>query len=92
MAAEVVHDHHVAWAECRDQDVADMGEEDLAVDRPVEQAGRVDPVVTQRGDEGHGLPAAEGRLALHPRATGTPGAHTPWWLHSSHAVVGRQSQ
>ena len=36
----------------------DVGEEALAIDGSVEQAGRFDPVVTERGEEGRGLPMA----------------------------------
>ena len=62
VAAEIVHDDDVAGRERRDEELLDPGGEDLAVDRPVEHAGRVDPVVAQRGEEGQRAPAAERRL------------------------------
>src|SRR4029077_16219807 len=40
------------------QHFLDIGPKALAVDRAVEEPRRFDPVVTKRGDEGHGLPAA----------------------------------
>ena len=43
-----------------------------AVDRPLDQEGRVDPVVTQGGEEGHGAAVAEGRLAAQPLALRAP--------------------
>jgi hypothetical protein len=41
-----------------DQKLLDIGAKALAVDRTVEQAGRLDAVVAQRGEEGRGLPFA----------------------------------
>ena len=52
----------------------DPGEKHLAIDGAVEQAGRGDRVLTQSCDEGHGLPAAEGRLANHAPAARPPAA------------------
>ena len=74
MAAKVVQDHHVAWAERGGQNLLDIGQEGLAVDRPVEETGRIDAVMAKRGDEGHGLPAAERGLGLHPIAARSPSA------------------
>ena len=37
--AEIVEDDHVAFSECGDQSLLDIGEEPLAIGRPVEQAG-----------------------------------------------------
>jgi hypothetical protein len=47
-------------------ELLDIGEEELAVDRPVEHAGCVDPVVTQRREEGQRAPFAEGGLGMEP--------------------------
>lgn len=62
MAAEVVHDDDVARAERRHQELFDIGEEGLAVDRTVDHAGRIDPVTAQRGKEGEGSPFSMGHL------------------------------
>ena len=45
MAVEIVHDDDVARRESGDDELLDIGGEELAVDRSVEHAGRVDPVV-----------------------------------------------
>ncbi len=47
VAAEIVHDDDVAGLERRDEELLDIGAEALAVDRPVEDAGRIDPVAAQ---------------------------------------------
>ena len=56
--AEIVEDHDVAWLQRRHEELFDIGVEALAVDGPVEQAGRVDAVVAQGGEESRGLPLA----------------------------------
>ncbi len=59
MAAQIVHDDDVAWSKRRYEELLDIGEEELAVDRPVEHAGGIDPVVAQRGEKGQRAPVAE---------------------------------
>src|SRR5258707_1408026 len=76
VGAEIVEDHDVARLERRDKELFDIGVEALAVDGPVEQAGRFDAVVAQGGEESRGLPLALRDLvdqALFP------------WRPSSHA-------
>jgi len=51
MAAEIVHDHQVAGFEGRDENLIDIGAEDHAIDRAVDDAGRVEPVAAQRRQE-----------------------------------------
>jgi hypothetical protein len=58
MAAEIVHDDDVAGPQRGKQDLLDVGGEAFAIDWALEQLGRGDPVVAQRGQEGHVLPAA----------------------------------
>jgi hypothetical protein len=58
VGAEIVEDHDVARLERRDKELFDIGVEALAVDGPVEQAGRFDAVVAQGGEESRGLPLA----------------------------------
>ncbi len=56
MAAEIVHDHNVAWAEAWHQNLLDIGEEAFAVDRNIEDARRCHLADPQGGEEGQGLP------------------------------------
>ena len=58
VGAEIVEDHDVARLEGRREELFDIGAEAFAVDGAVEQAGRIDPVVAQSGEERRGLPAA----------------------------------
>src|SRR5262249_11460801 len=66
----------VADLERRQQELLDPGQEAGAVDGTVEQAGSGDAVVSQRGEEGHGRPAAVRRLAVERLAAPSP-AMTP---------------
>lgn len=56
----------------RYDELLDIGGEELAVDRYVEQAWSIDPVVAQDGDEGQRAPLAEGRLGMEPLAPPRP--------------------
>ena len=58
VGAQIVEHDDVVGLEGRDQELLDIGEKALAVDRAVEHAGRLDAVVAQRGEEGRGLPVA----------------------------------
>jgi hypothetical protein len=58
VGAEIVEDDDVARLQRRHEELFDIGVEALAVDGPVEQAGRVDAVVAQGGEESRGLPLA----------------------------------
>lgn len=78
MRAEIVHDDDVARLQGRDEDLLDVEAEALAVDRPLEQPWRVDPIVSQGSEEGHGRPAAMrhlGRQALTKRAPAAQRSH-----------------
>ena len=66
VGAEIVEDHDVAWLEGRHEELFDIGAEAFAVDGPVEQAGRVDAVVAQSGEERRGLPMALRDLSRWP--------------------------
>ncbi len=74
--AEVVHDDDVAGLEGWDQHVlhidaaAPQKRSPLINPRPVDEPGRIDSVVAQRGEEGRGVPAAMWRLADQSRARG----------------------
>jgi len=56
--AEIVHDDDVIRCEDRDQELFDIGEEGLAVDRAVDHARGGDRILPEGGDEGGGLPVA----------------------------------
>src|SRR6516164_10012902 len=58
MRSKIVHDNDVAWLEGWGEDLFDIEQEGLAIDRPLDQPWRHDPIVSQGGDEGQGLPAA----------------------------------
>ena len=62
MAAEVVHDDNVARREDRHENLLDISAEAHAIDRSVDDAGRGEPVATQRRQKGEGPPFAEGRF------------------------------
>lgn len=59
VTSEVVHNNDISRHQRRDEDALDIGTEDVTVHRPVEDPGRVDPVVSQRGDKGRGVPVTE---------------------------------
>ena len=58
VGAEIVEHDNIVGLEGRDEELLDLGEKPLAVDRAVEHAGRVDAIVAQRSQEGRGLPVA----------------------------------
>ena len=70
VGAEIVEDDDVARLEGRHEELFDIGEEAFAIDRAVEQAGRVDAVVAQGGEECRGLPLAMRDLVDEPLALG----------------------
>lgn len=49
VAGQVVHDHDIAGPEVRDEDLGHAGLEGAPVDRPVEDEGCHDPVLSQAG-------------------------------------------
>ena len=58
VGSEIVEDDDVARFQSRHEELIDIGAETLAVDGSVKQAGRVDAVVAQGGEERRGLPLA----------------------------------
>jgi hypothetical protein len=62
MAAEVVHDDDVARREDGQENLLDISVEARAIDWSVDDAGRSEPVATQRRQKGKGPPSAEGRF------------------------------
>jgi hypothetical protein len=70
MAAEVVHNDNVARREDGRENLLDIGAEAHAIDRSVDDAGRGEPVATQRRQEREGPPSAEGCLGDEALAFG----------------------
>jgi len=60
VAGQVVKDDDVAGVQARGQLGFDVAREHLGIDRAVDDPGRVEPVVSGRGDEGLGSPVAKG--------------------------------
>ena len=54
--AEPVHDHDIAAVQRGNQHLLDIGEEGLAIDRPIEYARSNQAILAQTGDEGRGIP------------------------------------
>jgi len=54
--AKPIHDHDIAAPQRGNQHLLDIGEEGLAVDRPIEHAGGNQAIAAQTGDEGRGIP------------------------------------
>ncbi len=63
MAAEIVHDDDIAGSKRGNQDLFDIGSEGLAIDGGVEKPRRLDPIVTQCGQERSSLPVTMRDLA-----------------------------
>jgi len=74
MRAEIVHDDDVARLQGRDENLVDVEAEALAVDRSLEQPWRLDPIVAQGGEEGHGRPATMRHLGWQALAERPPAA------------------
>jgi hypothetical protein len=74
VGAEVVHDYQIARPQRRGEDLFDIDQEPLAVDRAVDQPGRLDPIVAQGRQEGHRVPVPEWRLAWQALTTRRPAA------------------
>jgi len=72
VTAEVVHDDNIARFQCRQKELFDIETEGLTVDRAVDDAGRVDAVTSQSGQERHGVPVPERGVAVQTLATWTP--------------------
>lgn len=60
---EIVHHHDVAWMQLGNEKLFDPSQKDRAVHRAIYGHRRDNLVMTQRGDEGHGLPMPMRRMA-----------------------------
>ena len=74
MAAQVIDDDDIAGLQDGNQCLFDIGTELDPVDRAVEQDRGVDPVMTQRGQEGECAPFAAGSLSDEALASLRPAA------------------
>lgn len=72
MAGEVVHDHDIAGRERGHEELLDIIEEARPVDRLIQNAGGIDPVTAQGGEEGHRFPVAIRHFGVKPLALGCP--------------------
>lgn len=77
MAAEIIEDDDIAGLERGDQELFDISEKALAVDRSIDHDWRVDPIMAQRCEEGQRLPMTVWHLGMKPFAsrTATMGPH-----------------
>jgi hypothetical protein len=74
VAAEIVDDDDVAGLEGWHEDLFDVSAEALAIDRPVDDARRIDAIASQSGKEGQGSPAALRRSGNQLTAARRPAA------------------
>lgn len=74
VAAEIVHDDNVARLEDRHELLLDIGAEALAIDRPVEDAGRGELVATQCAQECQRAPVTMRGKGAQALALRTPAA------------------
>ena len=72
VAGEVVEDDDVSGTQRRDQLGLDVEIEELAVDRAVDDPGRVEPVMKSSRDEGLGLPVTKGGVIDQTRPAWCP--------------------
>ncbi len=70
MAGEVVHDHRVAGAQGRRQDLCDIGLEPVAIDRTVEDHGGDHAVEAEARHQRRGLAVAMRKAHAEPLAPG----------------------
>lgn len=74
MAAEIVHDHDVAGLKNGRQLLLGVRQKACAVDRPIEDARRGEPVQAQRADEGQRSPMAMRSISAQALALWPPAA------------------
>jgi hypothetical protein len=70
VAAEVVHNDDVAWREDGRENLLAISAEACAIDRSVDDAGRGEPVATQRRQKREGLPFPKRRFGDQAFASG----------------------
>ena len=72
VTAKIVHDDDVARPKRWQENPLDIDSKALAVDWTLKKPRRLDPIVSQRGQEGRGLPAAVRDLGDKPAAARRP--------------------
>ena len=72
VAGEIVHDDDVARQERGHEKLLNIFEEACRVDRLIKDAGRVDPVTTQGGEECHCFPMPIRHFGMEPLSFGRP--------------------
>jgi hypothetical protein len=68
VGGQIVHHDDVAGLQCRHQDLFNIAQEQVCIDRTVEHGWCDKAVFSQRGDEGRGLPVTVGCGVDQPRA------------------------
>jgi len=68
VAAQIVHDDDIARRKCWNEELFDIGEEASPIDGTVDDAGRLDPVASERCEEGEGSPVSMRNLGDEPLA------------------------
>jgi hypothetical protein len=71
MHHQVIEDDDVAGAECRRQDLFDVGEETHIVDRAIKHGRGAESFDRQRGDHRRRVPMTTGGVVVQPRASRT---------------------
>src|SRR5262249_52669362 len=72
VAAEIVHDHDVARTQRWQEDLLHVEAKAAAVDRSLEKPRRLNSVMAQSRQEGHGLPAAVRNFGGEPAPAWRP--------------------
>ena len=78
VAGEIVHDDHIAGRQRGHKALFDIVGKTLAVDRLIKDAGCIDPVAAQGGEERHRAPMAIRHLGMKALSLGCP---APQWGH-----------
>jgi hypothetical protein len=68
VGGQIVHHDDVASSQRWHQNLFDIAQKQLGVDRAIEHGGGDEAVFSQGGDEGRGLPVTMGRGVDQPRA------------------------
>ena len=78
VAAKVIQDDDIAGSKDGQKNLLDIGAKAHAIDRPFDEPWRIDPVMAQGRQEGHGLPASVGNLGVKS---------APAWRPSPQGVI-----
>jgi hypothetical protein len=77
VATQIVHDDDISGGQGGDEELVDIGSKACAVDRPVDDAGRLDPVAAQGRQKGQRTPTTVRHLGHQagaaPRAPAAAG-------------------